>query len=177
VYVSHEIEEIVRLADTMVLVSDGRVVATGAVASIMNRLDLKPMTGRFEAGAVIDTRVVAQDLEYSMTRLAFDGGELQATGVDALVGERVRVRVRARDVSLATERPREVSIRNVLEGTIVEIGPRNSPEVDLRIVVGGVTLLARVTRLSLDQLRLAEGAPVFALIKSVAIDRRSVGYA
>jgi len=177
VYVSHEIEEIVRLADTMVLVSDGRVVATGAVASIMNRLDLKPMTGRFEAGAVIDTRVVANDLEYGMTRLAFDGGELQATGVDALVGERVRVRVRARDVSLATARPREVSIRNVLEGTIVEVGPRDGPEVDLRIAVGGVTLLARVTRLSLDQLRLAEGSPVFALVKSVAIDRRSVGYA
>jgi molybdate transport system ATP-binding protein len=143
----------------------------------MNRLDLKPMTGRYEAGAVIDTVVAAHDLEYGMTRLAFDGGEVHATGVDALPGERVRVRVRARDVALATEPPRAVSIRNVLRGVVAEVGPRSGAEVDLRIVVGGVTLIARVTRLSLDELALDVGAPVYALIKSVAIDRRSVGYA
>jgi molybdate transport system ATP-binding protein len=177
VYVSHEIEEVVRLADTMVLVSDGRVMATGAVGEIMNRLDLKPMTGRFEAGAVIDTVVAAQDLEYGMARLAFDGGEFHATGLDALAGERVRVRIRARDVALATSRPQGLSIRNVLPGVVVEIGPRTGPEVDVRIAVGGVMLLARVTRLSLDELGLAQGAPVYALVKSVAIDRRSVGYA
>jgi molybdate transport system ATP-binding protein len=177
VYVSHEIEEIVRLADTMVLISEGRVMATGPVGAIMNRLDLKPMTGRFEAGAVLDTVIAGHDLEYGMTRLAFDGGELQATGVDALVGERVRVRVRARDVSVATELPRGISMRNILPGTVVEVGPRDQSEVDLRIAVGGVTLLARVTRLSLDQLGLDDGVQVYALIKSVAIDRRSVGYA
>jgi molybdate transport system ATP-binding protein len=177
VYVSHEIEEIVRLADTMVLVSAGRVMATGPVSEVMNRLDLKPMTGRFEAGAVLDTVVAGQDLDYGMTRLAFDGGEVHATGVDALVGERVRVRIRARDVALATERPRAMSIRNVLRGTVAEIGPRTGPEVDLRIAIGSLMLLARVTRLSLDELGLAPGVPVFALVKSVAIDRRSVGYA
>jgi molybdate transport system ATP-binding protein len=177
VYVSHEIEEIVRLADKMVLVSEGRVVASGTVPEIMNRLDLKPLTGRFEAGAVLDTVVAAQDLEYGMARLAFAGGDLHAAGVDALAGERVRVRIRARDVALATERPSHLSIRNVLAGRIAEIGPRTGSEVDVRVVVGDVTLLARVTRLSLDELGLAEGVAVYALVKSVAIDRRSVGYA
>jgi molybdate transport system ATP-binding protein len=177
VYVSHEIEEIVRLADRMVLISDGRAVATGAVGEVMNRLDLKPMTGRFEAGAVIDTVVVGQDLHYGIARLAFDGGEVQATGVDALPGERLRVRIRARDVSIATEPPRAVSVRNVLAGRIVEVGPQTGPEVDLRIAVGATMLLARVTRLSFDELGLATGTPVYAMIKSVAIDRRSVGYA
>jgi molybdate transport system ATP-binding protein len=177
VYVSHEIEEIVRLADTMVLVSDGRVMATGAVGEIMNRIDLKPMTGRFEAGAVVDTVVAGHDLDYGISRLAFEGGELQVTGVDALVGERVRVRIRARDVAIATARPEAVSVRNILPGAVAEIGPRTGPEVDVRIAVGSVMLLARVTRLSADQLGLREGVPVFALVKSIAIDRRSVGYA
>lgn len=177
VYVSHEIEEIVRLADRMVVISDGRAIASGTVPEIMTRLDLKPMTGRFEAGAVLDTVVVAQDLAYGIARLAFDGGELQAVGVDALPGERVRVRIRARDVSLATEAPRAVSVRNVLHGRIVEVGALTGAEVDLRIAVGSTVLLARVTRMSFEELALALDAPVYAMVKSIAIDRRSVGYA
>jgi molybdate transport system ATP-binding protein len=177
VYVTHEIEEIVRLAERMVLMSDGRSVACGAVPEIMARLDLKPLTGRFEGGAVLDAVVAAHDLDYGITTLAFDGGELQCTGVDALPGERVRVRIRARDVAISIQPPAEISVRNVLPGRIVEVGAHRGPEVDVRIGVGRVALLARVTRRSADDLGLVPGRAVYALVKSVAIDHRSVGYA
>lgn len=177
VYVTHEIEEIVRLAERMVLMSDGRSVACGTVPEIMARLDLKPMTGRFEGGAVLEAVVTAQDLDYGITTLAFDGGELQCTGVDALRGERVRVRIRARDVAICLERPAATSVRNVLAGKIAEIGAYAGPEVDVRIEVGRVSVLARLTRRSADELELAPGRAVYALVKSVAIDHRSVGYA
>jgi molybdate transport system ATP-binding protein len=177
VYVSHEIEEVVRLADTMVLVSEGRAAACDTVPAIMNRLDLKPMTGRFEGGAVLDGVVAFQDLDYGLSRIVFPGGELQATGVDALPGERVRVRIRSRDVSIALTVPERISIRNVLAGRVVEVGPLDGAEVDLRIAVGASTLLARLTRRSFEELGLGAGSDVFAMVKSVAIDRRSAGYA
>jgi molybdate transport system ATP-binding protein len=177
VYVTHEIEEIVRLAERMVLMSDGRSIAYGPVPEIMARLDLKPMTGRFEGGAVLEAVVAAHDLDYGITTLVFDGGELQCTGVDALRGERVRVRIRARDVAVALERPPATSVRNVLAGRIAEIGASTGAEVDVRIEIGRVSLLARLTRRSADDLALAPGRPVYALVKSVAIDHRSVGYA
>jgi molybdate transport system ATP-binding protein len=177
VYVTHEIEEIVRLAERMVLMSDGRSVACGPVPEIMARLDLRPMTGRFEGGAVLDAVVAAHDLDYGITTLAFEGGELQCTGVDALPGERLRVRIRARDVAISLERPTGISMRNVLAGRIAEVGTQRGPEVDVRIEVGRVSLLARLTRRSADDLGLVPGRPAYALVKSVAIDHRSVGYA
>ena len=83
------------------LLADGKTVAVGDVDAVMSRLDLRPMTGRYEAGAVIDTTVTAHDARYGLTTLSFDRGELQVPSVEALVGERVRVRIRARDVSIA----------------------------------------------------------------------------
>ena len=103
-YVSHAIDEVVRLADRLVLISAGKSVAAGSVTELSARLDLRPHLGRFEAGAVIEATVAEQDLAYGLTRLKFDGGELYAPDVDALPGERLRVRIRARDVSLALTR-------------------------------------------------------------------------
>src|SRR5216684_5016768 len=97
VYVSHSIAEITRLADTIVLLSEGKAIAVGAVEEVMGRIDLRPQTGRYEAGSVIDTTVVAYDAKYALTTLRFDGGELIVPNVEALAGERVRVRIRARD--------------------------------------------------------------------------------
>ncbi len=105
VYVSHAVEEVVRLADTVVLMAAGKVVAVGDVEDVMGRPDLRPAGGVFEGGAVIDARVSAQDMQYDLATLAFDGGTLTVTNLDALIGEPVRVRVRARDVSIALARP------------------------------------------------------------------------
>jgi len=177
VYVSHSVGEITRLADTIVLLAEGRMVAVGDVEQVMGRLDLRPLTGRYEAGAVIDSVVVAHDNGYGLTTLAFDGGELLVPSVESLVGERVRVRIRARDVSLALTRPSDLSIVNALAATVAAIADDGSPIVDVQLRVGSVALLARITRRSLIELGLTEGTPVFALIKGVSFDRRSVGYA
>ncbi|HTR58126.1 MAG TPA: molybdenum ABC transporter ATP-binding protein [Casimicrobiaceae bacterium] len=177
VYVSHSVAEITRLADTMVLLSEGRALAVGDVDEVMGRIDLRPQTGRFEAGAVIDTVVAAHDVDYGLTTLHFDGGELSVPNVEALVGERVRVRIRARDVALALARPQGLSIVNVLEGSVAAIADDGGPIVELQLQVGAARLQARITRRSRDELRLSEGRRVYALIKAVSIDRRSVGYA
>jgi len=177
VYVSHSVAEITRLADTVVLLSDGKTLAVGDVDDVMGRIDLRPQTGRHEAGAVIDTRVVEHDLQYGLTTLVFEGGLLVVPNVDALAGERVRVRIRARDVSLALTRPSQLSILNVLEGSVVAISDEGGPIVDVQLRVGEASLQARITRRSRVDLGLAEGQRIFALVKAVSLDRRSVGYA
>ena len=177
VYVSHALDEVVRLADNVVLMSDGRVLGTGPVAEMSGRVDLRPYLGRFEGGAVIETRVAAHDPDWGLTRLDFAGGSLYATDVDGLVGERVRVRIRARDVSLALTRPDDTSILNVLSGRVVSISDEQGPGADVRVDCDGTAIIARVTRKSVAALDLEPGKAVFAMLKSVAIDRRSVGYA
>lgn len=164
-YVSHSIDEVVRLADTVVMLSQGRVVDAG------------PVSGRLEGGTVFDTRVAAHDLAWGLTRLDFPGGSFYAPDVDALVGERVRVRIHARDVSLALAAPRDASFLNVIPGTVAAISGEQGASVEVQLDVAGMPLLARVTRKSVAVLRLAPGQQAYALIKSVAIDRPSVGYA
>ncbi len=182
VYVSHNMEEIVRLADTVVLLSDGRTAAVGPVEEVMSRLDLRPMTGRYDAGAVLPATVVSHDHEFDLTRLAFPGGELQVSRLDAAENTRLRVRVRARDVTLALTPPRDISVVNVLPGTVIEIGHEDGPQVDVLLHLGEgaedspkSALWARITRRSLRDLGLAPGKRVYALVKAIAIDRRSLG--
>jgi molybdate transport system ATP-binding protein len=143
----------------------------------MGRIDLRPQTGRYEAGAVIDTVVAEHDQQYGLTRLGFEGGALIVPNIEALVGERVRVRIRARDVSLAVAPPSGVSILNVLEGSVVAIADDGGPIVEVQLRVGGTHLQARITRRSRVELGLVEGQSVYALVKAVSLDRRSVGYA
>jgi molybdate transport system ATP-binding protein len=177
VFVSHSVPEVTRLADLLVLLSAGRVVAAGDVHDVMSRLDLRPYTGRYEAGAVIESEVLAQDAEFALTTLGFDGGRLQMPQIALPLGARVRLRIRARDVSLATVRPQHVSLLNVLEGRLLALTEESGPIVEARIQVGAVFLIARITRRSAHLLQLAPGQTVFALIKAVSMDRRSVGQA
>lgn len=177
VYVSHALEEVTRLADRVVLMADGRVLAQGGIAELMARRDLAPHTGRFEAGAVIEAVVARLDERFGLTILSFAGGELVVPNVDALPGEPVRARIRARDVAISLSRPRDTSIQNVLPASVRAVGEEFGAIVDVSLEVGGTPLLARITRESAHRLRLAPGLPVFALVKAVAIDRRSVGYA
>jgi molybdate transport system ATP-binding protein len=176
-YVSHEIEEVVRLADQLVLMSDGAVAAAGPVHELMSRIELRRMIGRYEGGAVIEAKVAAQDLESGLARLTFSGGELLIPDVDALVGEPLRIRIRARDVSIALERPRDISVLNCFAGRVVEIGTDPGSSTDVRIDVAGTTILARITRHSAARLKLAPGSEVWALVKAVSLDRHSIGYA
>ncbi|HEY4997772.1 MAG TPA: molybdenum ABC transporter ATP-binding protein, partial [Usitatibacter sp.] len=177
VYVSHEIEEVTRLADQLVVVAEGRVVAAGPVAQLLGRAELQAHTGRYESGSVVEARVARHDERFELSVLAFDGGELVVPNIDSLPGEPVRVRIRSRDVSLALERPRNVSIQNILEATVVSIGGEFGAIVDVQLLVGPAPLAARVTRRAAAELRLAPGMKVFAMVKAVSIDRRSVSFA
>ncbi|MBK1667186.1 molybdenum ABC transporter ATP-binding protein [Rhodovibrio sodomensis] len=175
VYVTHAMEEIVRLADTMVLIDAGKVAATGPVEEVTGRLELRPLTGRYDAGATLPVTVAQHEPADQLSRLAFDGGELLVRQLDLSAGTRLRVRVRARDVAIALSPPRDSSILNVLSGTVAEVGTDTGALVDLRVQVGGHALWARITKRSLRRLGLGEGTPVYALIKTVAIDRYNVG--
>jgi molybdate transport system ATP-binding protein len=177
VYVSHSVTEIARLADTVVVLADGKCLAVGDVDEVMGRLDLKPATGRYEAGSVLDTRVLGHDAEYELTTLGFDGGELVVPHLDARIGERVRARIRARDVSLSLQKPTGISILNVLAARVSAIDADSGPIVELQLSVGGAMLLARVTRRSFEQLALRPEQELYALVKAVSFDPRSVGYA
>lgn len=181
VLVSHAMEEVARLADTLVLMDEGRVVASGSVESLMGRLDLHPFTGRHEAGAIIETVVGAHDEAADITTLKFAGGQLYAPGVASLPGERVRVRIRARDVALALTEPHDISMLNILPGTITALREDAGATMDVQIQLGAgegdAKLIARITRHSASRLALKPGMRIFALVKAISLDRRSVGYA
>jgi molybdate transport system ATP-binding protein len=175
VYVSHEIAEVTRLATTMVLMSEGRVDAVGPVTDILGRLDLYPRTGRFEAGAVLEMQVAGHDRNYGLTTLRSAAGEIKVPRLESPDGATLRIHVRARDVIVAIAKPSGISALNVLSGRIAEIGPDRGAVRDIRIELTGASLLARITFRSLSELGLVPGREVFAIIKSVAIDRHSVG--
>lgn len=171
VYVSHAIDEVTRLADSLVLLSGGRVAAQGTVPEIMARLDLFPITGRFEAGAVIDGTIERHD-DDGLCAVAFDAGRLWVPRIEAPVGTPVRLRVRARDVILATSEPGAISANNVIPGTVADIRLDAAPFIDVRIACGAAALIARITHRSLARLDLAPGRPVFAVVKSVSVERQ-----
>ncbi|HTZ79584.1 MAG TPA: molybdenum ABC transporter ATP-binding protein [Stellaceae bacterium] len=177
VYVSHAMEEIVRLADTLVLMSEGRIAAVGSVEDLTSRLDLRPLTGRFDAGAVIRATVAGADLTFGLSELSFPGGRLRVPHLGLALGTPVRVRIRARDVALALAPPAGLSILNVFAGRVLEVAEDRGTMVDVRLDVGRpdrpVMLWARVTRRSTHDLGLAPGKPIYALVKSVALDRMS----
>jgi molybdate transport system ATP-binding protein len=177
VYVSHSVAEVTRLADIVVVLSDGQCLAVGDVEDVMGRLDLGPATGRYEAGSLIDAHVLAHDPAHRLTTLRFDGGELYVPQLAIAAGERVRARIRARDVSLALQRPADISILNILQGHVVAIGDDTGSVVDVRLAIGDAAINARVSHRSLDTLGIHVGQPVFALVKAVSFDQRSVGYA
>lgn len=178
-YVTHEMEEIVRLADLLVIIDDGRIAASGSVEELTSRFDLWPLTGRREAGSVIRTVLRGYDSTFGLSELAFPGGRLRVTRLALPLGTPIRVRIRARDVVLATERPAHLSIRNAFAGKVVELAPPRGPLVDLKLDIGTPTepvmLWARITQRALQDLQLAPGKPIFALVKTVALDRQSYG--
>ncbi len=175
-YVSHDIAEVARLADHMVVLTEGRSIANGPVGDILERLDLQPATGRFEAGVILVAKVVEHDPTYKLTRLVHHGQSLSMPSVDISPGKDVRLRIRARDVTLTTRRPEAISIRNILSGTVTEIAEEpQTAFAETLVDIGGGRLRARVTREAIADLGLKVGTPVFALIKSISFDGRSIG--
>lgn len=177
VYVSHDMDEIIRLADTLILIDEGKVAAIGSVEELTSRLDLRPLTGRYEAGSVIAAEVMGQDTQFGLTELAFAGGTFRLPRIDNPIGAQVRVRIRARDVSLSLSQPDGVSELNVFKGRIMEIDHPPSddspPQIDIRVDIG-VPLWVRITRRAVRDLDLREGSEVYTLVKSTSIDRQTL---
>ena len=177
VYVSHAVDEITRLADVVVVLAEGKTVAVGKANEVLGRIDLPATTGTEEAGAVIEARVARHDAETMLSTLAFDGGELHVPRISSPVSERVRARILARDVALALRRPRDISILNILEGTVTAIGEQEGAIVDVQVRIGNALVNARLTRYSVRELGVQVGGEVFVLVKAVALDRRTFGHA
>ena len=173
VYVSHSIAEVARLADTLVVLDAGRVTAAGPAAEVLSRLDVTPLAGAREAGAVLDARVAAQDERFGLTTLDTRAGPLRVPRIDLPVGAPIRVQVPARDVLLSRDAPVGTSALNVLPAVVAEIRTVEGAGAEIRLDCGGAALLARITRLSLSDMALAPGSRVFAVVKSVALDRSS----
>ena len=167
-YVSHVAEEIARLADYLVLIGEGRVLAEGALAAVMTQLDLPPAQGR-DAAAILETTVVGRDREFGLARLDFDGGSITVADTGIPVGERLRVQVAARDVSLALEQPHGTSIQNTIPAEVESLRETGVSEVVVRLRAGENTLLSRITRKSASDLKLAPGSKIVAQVKSVAV--------
>jgi molybdate transport system ATP-binding protein len=169
-YVSHSPDEVARLADHLLVLEAGRVIAQGALAETLARLDL-PTAYSDDAGSVIDGSVGAVDDEYHLTRVDFAGGGLWIGGSARTLGTRLRVRVHARDVSITLTRPVQTSILNVLPARLEAIQDDGPERVNLRLRLGdgGPPLLARITRRSLAALALGPGMSVYAQIKGVAL--------
>ena len=170
-YVSHSADEVARLADHLVLLDDGRVRAQGGLHEMLSRLDLAAAFAD-DAGAVIDATVAAHDDADHLSRLDFRGGSLLVSRCSQATGQRVRVRVRASDVSLSDRPPEGSSILNALAARVVEVSAGNTPGQWLvQLDAGGTLLMARITARSGRALHIEPGRSVWAQVKSVAVMR------
>jgi molybdate transport system ATP-binding protein len=173
VYVSHDPTEILRVADHVLLLEEGRIAASGPVAEIFGRPDLQKLVGAAEAGAVLTAQLESHDEAFGLSYLRFAGGRLAVPRLGAELGSEMRLRIRARDVSLALTRPSGLSIQNIIAARIAAIRPADGPYVDVELDAGA-PLWARVTSRSVHDLSLSVGREVFALVKAVSIDRQTM---
>lgn len=168
VYVSHSVEEVARLADHLVLLEDGKAVASGPLSETLSRIDLPSRIGG-DAGSILTGTIGEVDRNWQLARLDFEGGSLWMRDRGVETGRRVRAFVPARDVSLATV-PGTTSIQNVLPGIVEQIGDDEHPALVLvRVRVGRDILLSRLTRRSASILGIAVGRELWVQVKSVAL--------
>jgi molybdate transport system ATP-binding protein len=168
IYVTHAIDEVSRLADHLVLMDAGCVTACGPTTELLTRLDL-PMAHSDTAGAVLHCTVQSHDDSDHLTTARFAGNTLTVPRQNTAIGQTLRVRVAARDVSLTLQRQCDTSILNILPCTITAVSPDNPGQVIVSLASGDATLLARVTARSSHALGLEPGKTVYAQIKGVAV--------
>ncbi len=175
IYVSHSLAEVSRLANSVVVLHNGRVAAAGDPAEVLSRSELVPQDAVEEAGAVIEARISQHDIEFGLSMLQSNAGLLRAPYLDLPAGTIVRVRIRARDVMVANAPPLGLSALNVLAGKVIELRTSGESVAEVAIDCNGVKLWARLTRKSVETLGLKPELPVFAILKSVALDKGTLG--
>lgn len=172
VYVSHSIDEVARLGNYMVVLDEGEVVAQGAVGQVLSRLDLPLKLGQ-DMGVMIEAKITERDVEWHLARAVFNGGDLWIADEDDIIGATIRMRILARDVSLAKQKSDgDTSILNGLVAQIVDIKPdEHAAMLLVQLKLGEELLIARITAKSAAQLGLVIGDDVWAQIKSVSVVR------
>ncbi|MDT8406877.1 MAG: molybdenum ABC transporter ATP-binding protein [Methylococcales bacterium] len=167
-YVSHSRQEVARLADHLLLLTAGRVQASGSVAELFSRLDL-PLAQGEDSETVIEAVVSGRDETYHISHLDFPGGRFAVAGKIRPLGQPVRLQIMASDVSLTLEPQRKTSILNIFPAVIEQIAEAGTAQVMVQLSIGSVRLLSRITRKSAVNLELKQGMLVHAQVKSVAV--------
>ena len=168
-YVSHSPDEVGRLADHLVVLDAGRAAASGPMMETLARLDLPIRLGE-DAGVVLEGRIAERDERWRLARVNCSGTDFWIRDSGHAVGHAVRVRILARDVSIALSHTTNSSILNIIAATVLEIGDDNHPaQVLVKLKLGASPVLARVTRRSVELLGLAPGSKAYAQIKAVAL--------
>jgi molybdate transport system ATP-binding protein len=171
-HVSHDMGEILQLADYLALMDGGQILATGPISEMITRLDL-PLAHRGDASTVITAKVTKQDPTYHLNSLSFGDPEqiLFIPNSNLTLGESVRIRILARDVSLTLDHPEQTSILNIFPAEVVEIVPENPAQYMVKLSVCGRPILSRITKKSLHNLEIKKGMSLIAQVKSIALER------
>lgn len=176
VYVSHQLEEVLRLATQLVVLDAGKVVAAGDLGTVSLQPALRAIVGSDAVGAVIEGQVTTIDADAELASIAIgSGGTLRISAAGLASGQRLRLRLLARDLILALEEPRGMSVRNHLRGTVRSItadGGADLVEVD----VAGTTLMARVTTAATRELKLVPGLQLWVLVKAVSVSPHAMAH-
>lgn len=174
-YVSHAVEEVARLAATMVVMDQGQVVRAGPASDLFSDPALSPVLGPRSAGAILPGRLAAQHQD-GLSEVAISGGRLLLPQVGGPLDSALRIRIRAQDVMLSLERPKDVSALNILAVTVAQVHPGQGPGVMVQCRAGDDLILARITRRSAEGLGIVPGLACHAVIKSVAVAPGNVGH-
>lgn len=168
-YVSHTLEEVAQLADHLLLLERGRGLGQGPLNDMLTRLDL-PLASAASAAAVLQARVDSYDADYHLLKVTTAAGSLQVPAPNRPAGESVRVRIAARDLLLAQAPLSGISALNSLPARVLALSADTDPAFTLvRLQHAGQPLLARITRKSADQMQLAPGSVLQAIVKTASL--------
>jgi molybdate transport system ATP-binding protein len=168
VYVSHNFDEVLRLATYIVLMESGKTTAQGNVGEMSLNPGLRAIIGADAVGAIVDATVIGSDPSSGLTRVRVGQGELRVHFANAVLGSKLRVQLLARDLIVATRAPHNLSVRNSLPGTVTAVVADDADTDLVSIDVGGTIVMARITNAATRELQLAPGMPVWALVKALS---------
>ncbi len=169
-YVSHSVTEVTQLADRVLMIENGRLTASGTASDMLSLPGSSAAISRREAGTVIEATVLPHQPDPRIVKVAAGGLTLFLAGAARQPGQRLRLRIAARDILLATRRPEGLSALNIIKGVITGMAPSGQDQIDVTLDCAGTRLTARITTVSADMLALTSGMPVHAVIKTVALD-------
>lgn len=171
ILVTHDVEDVTRLATHLLLLEGGKTLAQGPLLDLLGRPDLQVVRESLGLGSLVEATIAIVDTARGLAHLAFDGGELLAPDTGLVPGTRVRVRIPAREVILSDRMPEGLSLHNAMRGTVTAVSAaRGSPFVVVQVGIGATPLLAEVTRDAISRLGVKVGSELFALVKSMSLE-------